>query len=135
MILTPTYHVFDMFQVHQEGEALEVDFVSTPYERHGENIPQVSVSASRSSHELHISFCHLNPHERATLSLDIDGINSETKAFGKILTADWMNAHNTFHAPHTVEPAEFQQFSVTSGEMTIDLPPMSVVILTLHMTP
>lgn len=133
MLLTPTYHVFHMFQVHQEEEALEVEFVSTPYERSGEKIPQVSVSASRSSDKMHISFCHLNPHEQNEVSLAIEGLDAETKVTGRVLTADRMNAHNTFADPHAVRPAEFQQFVVKPGELTIELPPMSVVMITIDL--
>lgn len=133
MLLTPTYHVFHMFQVHQEEEALEVEFVSTPYERRGEKIPQVSVSASRSSDKMHISFCHLNPHEQNEVSLAIEGVDAETKVTGRVLTANRMNAHNTFDDPHAVQPAEFQQFAVKPGELSIELPPMSVVMITIDL--
>ena len=133
MLLTPTYHVFHMFQVHQEEEALEVELNAPSYERRGEKIPQVSVSASRSSDKMHISFCHVNPHEKADVSLEIEGIDAKTKVTGRVLTADRMNAHNTFDAPHSVQPADFRQFAVKHGELTIDLPPMSVVMLTVDL--
>ncbi|MBS4742108.1 alpha-N-arabinofuranosidase [Bacillus safensis] len=133
MLLTPTYHVFHMFQVHQEEEALEVEFVSPPYERRGEKIPQVSVSASRSSGKMHISYCHLNPHEQTEISLAIAGIDEQTKVTGRVLTADRMNAHNTFDEPHSVQPKDFQQMTVKSGELTVELPPMSVVMITVDL--
>ncbi|MGG0594710.1 alpha-N-arabinofuranosidase [Bacillus altitudinis] len=133
MLLTPTYHVFHMFQVHQEEEALEVELNAPSYERRGEKIPQVSVSASRSSDKMHISFCHVNPHEKADVSLAIEGIDAKTKVTGLVLTADRMNARNTFDDPQSVQPADFRQFAVKHGELTIDLPPMSVVMLTVDL--
>ena len=107
---------------------------SPPYERRGEKIPQVSVSASRSSDKMHISFCHLNPYEKAEVSLAIDGIDPQTTATGRVLTAERMNAHNTFDDPHSIQPANFEKFAVKSGELTIDLPPMSVVMMTVDLT-
>jgi alpha-N-arabinofuranosidase len=50
---------------------------------------------------------------------------------GRILTAAAMTAHNTFEAPHTVEPAPFAGASVVGGQLSVALPPLSVVILDL----
>ncbi|WP_306766703.1 alpha-L-arabinofuranosidase C-terminal domain-containing protein, partial [Staphylococcus hominis] len=46
MILTPTYHVFDMYKVHQDAERLATHHSGADYEMNGEKIPQVSVTAS-----------------------------------------------------------------------------------------
>ncbi len=46
MLLTPTYHVFEMFKVHQDAQALVVHIKVGDYEYDGDSIPQVSVSAS-----------------------------------------------------------------------------------------
>ena len=48
MLLTPTYHVFEMFKVHQDAELLDLAFEAAPYTVDGVSIPQTSVSASRS---------------------------------------------------------------------------------------
>src|SRR5665213_191582 len=47
MTVTPTYHVFEMFKVHQDATALPVDVQTPPYAFGGESIPAVSASASR----------------------------------------------------------------------------------------
>src|SRR5699024_304327 len=40
MLLTPTYHVFDMFKVHQDAKLLDIHVESQDYEFSGESIPQ-----------------------------------------------------------------------------------------------
>lgn len=37
MLLTPTYHVFDLYQVHQDAEYLPLQFVSPDYVPNGES--------------------------------------------------------------------------------------------------
>jgi alpha-N-arabinofuranosidase len=50
---------------------------------------------------------------------------------GRILTAPAMTAHNTFDAPHAVEPAPFQGATLSGSQLSVALPPMSVVVLEL----
>ncbi|MCI3987876.1 alpha-N-arabinofuranosidase, partial [Bacillus vallismortis] len=44
LLLTPTYHVFDMFKVHQDASLLDTVTTSADYEWKGETLPQISVS-------------------------------------------------------------------------------------------
>lgn len=75
MIVTPTYHVFDMFKVHQDAALLPVEFSSDTYEHNGERIPQVSISASRNAYgQIHISLCNIDPRSDANLSIELRGM-------------------------------------------------------------
>ncbi|HLG40781.1 MAG TPA: alpha-L-arabinofuranosidase C-terminal domain-containing protein, partial [Chitinophagaceae bacterium] len=47
MLLTPTYHVFDMYKVHQDAKWLPVNFNSPDYVSESEKIPAVNISASQ----------------------------------------------------------------------------------------
>jgi alpha-N-arabinofuranosidase len=40
-----------------------------------------------------------------------------------------MDAHNTFDAPDAVKPAPFSGASLANGNLTVELPPKSVVML------
>jgi alpha-N-arabinofuranosidase len=132
MLLTPTYHVFEMFKVYQDAEALTVHVATDTY-RHGEGeIPQVSVSASRRDGKTHISFCNVHPGEAAQVSLRIRGLSAAPKVSGRILTSGEMNAHNTFERPDALIPQAFDGFAEVSQDgMTVQLPPMSVAVLEL----
>ncbi len=49
-----------------------------------------------------------------------------------ILAAPAMNAHNTFDSPDLVHPVKFDGFhAAESGSLTVELPAMSVVRLSL----
>ncbi len=43
-----------------------------------------------------------------------------------------MNAHNTFEQPNAVRPATFNGTTLSGETLTIQLPPMSLVVLTLQ---
>ncbi|GJM76152.1 hypothetical protein HMSSN036_83680 [Paenibacillus macerans] len=57
MILTPTYHVFDMYKVHQDAEFLDLTLDAGSLSFDGEEIPAVSATASRDSQAKSISAC------------------------------------------------------------------------------
>ncbi|MFB3164372.1 alpha-N-arabinofuranosidase [Neobacillus sp. 179-J 1A1 HS] len=131
MILTPTYHVFDMYKVHQDAELLAVDSTFGTYECNGETLPQVTVSASKNAEGIvHISLCNIDHQNESELDLDLRGIiGAETKVSGTIITADSMNAHNTFEQPEVVKPVAFTGVTVKNNKLAIKLPAMSVVTL------
>ncbi|WP_145141598.1 alpha-N-arabinofuranosidase [Paenibacillus sp. Y412MC10] len=134
MILTPTYHVFDMFKVHQDAEVLAVESAVGSYEMGGEALPQVTVSASKDAEgKVHVSLVNIDHAGEAEISLDLRGLAAESvQASGTILTADRMNAHNTFEQPDAVAPKAFDGANVEGGRLSVKLPPMSVVTLAIH---
>jgi alpha-L-arabinofuranosidase len=134
MILTPTYHVFDMYKVHQDAQVLAVDSTFGTYENNGVTLPQVTVSASKNTEgKVHISLCNIDHKNEAFIDLDLRGLNAiDSKVSGTILTADSMNAHNTFEQPDVVKPAEFTGVTVENNKLVIKLPAMSVVTLVIE---
>jgi alpha-N-arabinofuranosidase len=133
MILTPTYHVFEMFKVHQDAQLLAVDSLLNEYKYKDEKLPQVSVSASKNAEgKVHISLCNIDNKKDAELELDIRGLGlSSANVSGRILSADSMNAHNTFEEPDNVKPESFEQVEVNGSKLSVKLPPMSVVVLAI----
>lgn len=132
MLLTPTYHVFDLFKVHQDAELLELSIDSGKYCLGQQSIPQVSASASvDGENKIHISLCNLNPGEAASINCSLRG-RSCSKVTGSILTASAMNAHNTFENPMAVKPEVFNGATLDNDELNILLPPMSIVVLTIE---
>ncbi|MFK3937468.1 alpha-N-arabinofuranosidase [Alkalihalobacillus sp. NPDC078783] len=132
MILTPTYHVFEMFKVHQDATKLDVDVASDPYEWNGENIPAVSVQASTKDGRIHISFCHVDHQNPTTVQLDVRGYEDKLDQItGRILSAGETNAHNTFEDPEQVKPLPYKDFTVNGSQIELRLPPMAVGVLTI----
>jgi alpha-N-arabinofuranosidase len=131
IVLTPTYHVFEMLKVHQGATAVPIDLTTATLPEAQQRIPMVSASASRdAAGRLHLSLVNTSPDSPVTVACRLAGAAVATPS-GRILTAAAMTAHNTFEAPHTVEPAAFTGASVVDGQLRIALPPLSVVILNL----
>ncbi len=129
MIVTPTYHVFDMYSVHQDALWLPVELQCAPYSLEKESIPSLSVSASRAEGgAVHVSLCNLNPDRAASVELDLKGLRPESVS-GRILTSAAMNAHNTFENPLSIQPKPFAGAKIRDGRIQVDLPPKSVVVL------
>jgi alpha-N-arabinofuranosidase len=131
MILTPTYHVFEMFKGHQDAVRLPMALQGQDYTFDGDTIPQLSVSASRNGRgEILVTACNLNPDRPAELSCNLYGVQAATVT-GRVLTAHSMNALNTFEAPDTVAPAKFDGATLDGSDLTMTLPAMSIVAVTL----
>ncbi|MCF7802757.1 MAG: alpha-N-arabinofuranosidase [Candidatus Marinimicrobia bacterium] len=147
MVLTPTYHVFEMYKVHQEATLLPLDMETGTYSLEtdseeeqgrgfwgrmgaGQNsVPTLNASASRNADgKVHITVCNLNPNESADLECDLRGMSAK-KVSGRVLTASDMNAHNTFDNPDVVKPEKFDNVKLNKGMLTATLPAMSVVVL------
>jgi alpha-N-arabinofuranosidase len=132
MILTPTYHVFEMYKVHHDATMLPTDMDCTDYDYGDEKVPAIDVSASKDkSGKIHISLCNLDPVNPADVECKLPSVKM-VKVTGRVLTADDMTAHNTFEKPETVKPAGFDGFNSRDDMLTVKLPAKSVVVLEIE---
>jgi alpha-N-arabinofuranosidase len=132
LVVTPTYHVFEMFTVHHDATLLPTELSGGEYQFGPDRIPALSVSASRDkAGKLHVTLCSLNPNRPAEVTAAIRGAQPR-KVFGRVLTAAAMQAHNTFDQPQTVTPTEFKDCRLAGDGFAATLPAKSVVVLTLE---
>lgn len=132
MLLTPTYHVLRMFQVHQGATTLDLSLDAGVCAGDPE-LPRLSASASRdAAGTVHISLCNLDPDEPAALTVDIRGWGDHLKITGELLTAPEMDSHNTFTHPEAVKPQAFHGLKSTGSTLEITLPPRSVAVVTVR---
>jgi alpha-N-arabinofuranosidase len=128
-LLTPTYHVFRMYKVHQGATYIPVELNSPQYTIAEKSIPALHATASRdATGKLHLSVVNLDPNHGAELSVKIAGASAKDIT-GEILTAPEMNAMNTFENPTSVKPAEFKDFSASAETVSLKLPSKAVVVL------
>ncbi len=132
MLLTPTYHVFDMYKAHMDAELLHTECEASGYTLGDESIPALSVSSSMDDEgRIHVSICNLNPGCGMDIGFELRGADC-SKASGTVLAHHAMNAHNTFEAPENVKPSALKDITVQNGKFEIKLKPMSVTMLTLE---
>ena len=131
MLLTPTYHVFEMMKANQGATALETRLSCDDYGVGGHKIPAIHASASRADDgALTVNLCHFDPNRSASLSLDLHGFKAGEMT-ARVLSADAINAHNSFAAPDTLAPRDFTGFQISGDTVQLELPPMSLVTLRL----
>ncbi|MCX6344382.1 MAG: alpha-N-arabinofuranosidase [Armatimonadetes bacterium] len=131
MLLTPTYHIFDMYKVHQDATMLPIDLTCGEFEVDNIKLPMLSGSASINAEgTVHVTLCNLDPNNAAEVLSALHGVKA-SKISGRILTAATMQAHNTFDAPNTLKPADFSGAKLVEGGFSVNLPAKSVVVLAI----
>jgi alpha-N-arabinofuranosidase len=131
MILTPTYHVMEMYNVHQDAKLLPLHIQSGDYVLGNVKLPALSGSASVDSlGRVHLSLVNIDAVQSREIKIRI-----EDKRFsavtGRILTAGKLQDHNSFDRPDAVKPAVYKDARLVNGELNVKLPPFSVVMLEL----
>ncbi len=129
MVLTPTYHVFEMFKCYQDATALPIEIKSPWYSKDASAMPAVNASAIRDkAGRLHIGLVNVDPNHAATVTAKLSGLTPNSVT-GRILTGAGINAHNTFEQPTAIQPAAFTGATIEAGALKLVLPPKSVVML------
>ncbi len=129
IILTPTYHVFDLYKVHQDALFLPSDLESEDYEYTGRRIPALSASCSKAQDgSINISIVNVHPDKTIPLECELRGANVKHVS-GKILTAEALSSHNTFDQPDNVKSADFSKASLDNNVLKIEMPAKSLVVL------
>jgi alpha-N-arabinofuranosidase len=131
MIVTPTYDVYKLYTVHHDALMLPLRVTSQQYRYGQEQMAALNASASRDSMGvMHVSISNLDPEKAITVPVDFEGVSFQHVS-GQILHADSIQAHNTFEDPDQVQISAFKDFNVQGEEVTVHMPPASVVVLAL----
>lgn len=131
MILTPTYHVMEMYNVHQGAVMLPVTVASNKYILDKDMLDAVSVSASKDGNgEVHISIVNIDAHNDQDVKIDLQGLSVKSVT-GRILRSDKLQDYNSFDNPEKIKPGVFNSAMLNGSNLAVKMPPFSVVVLTL----
>ena len=132
MLLTPTYHVMEMYKVHQDATLLPLQLNSAEYQLAGEKLPAIWASASRNKQgTTHISLVNVHANKAQEITIDIKGANYK-KLSGRILSSKKLQDYNTFENPNLITPQVFKDARLKGNTLTVKLPPFSVVVLAME---
>lgn len=128
MVLTPTYHVFDLYKAHQDAKEIDC-FVETDEIGAGEyKVNQVMASASEKDGVTTVTVTNLSEADAADAALSILGADV-ANVTARILTGE-VHQYNDFgNSPLKVE--EFTAFEKVDGGLVLHLPACSVVEVTI----
>ena len=127
-IMTPTFHVFEMFMPHMGGRAVRAVFTApeVQYTRVDKPAEFWGLAGSASIDGKQLTLTVTNPHLREPRETEIAvrGAGVST-ARAQVLAMPDVHAHNTFENPRAVQPRT-EQVAITSGAVTFTFPPASV---------
>jgi alpha-L-arabinofuranosidase len=128
MVLTPTYHVFEMYKPFMGAEALQMSVQSPDYVFGDVSVPAISASAARMGDgRIVLALVNASAHDDHLVDASAFGAS---KATGRILQGEEMDSHNTFDAPDRVHPAPYI-VTGTKDDFILTIPARSVVVVTL----
>lgn len=131
MILTPTYHVMEMYNVHQEATMLPLTIQTNQYKLDNRQLPALTCSASKNKEGVtHISLTNIHAREAQEITIDLRGAKYAS-VNGRILTAATLQDHNTFENPEKIKPTTYNGATLSGSQLKVKVPPFSVVVLAL----
>tara|TARA_R110000765_G_scaffold6939_4_gene22650 strand:- start:883 stop:2436 length:1554 start_codon:yes stop_codon:yes gene_type:complete len=129
MILTPTYHVMNMYKVHQDATLIPLSFDSPMYSFDNESLPALTVSASKDSNQkVHISFTNIDTKKSNTVVIDLNEFKLKNIS-STVLSSISLQDHNSFENPNKITPKNFKDFKFAKGVLELTIPPFSVIVV------
>ncbi len=131
MLLTPTYHVMKMYNVHQDAALIPIQMESPSYEFEGKKLPAVSASASKDANgNVNISLTNIDYSKTHEIVLHLRG-EDFSKVSGQILSSEKISDHNTFEQANKVSIKNFSGAKLENSTIKISIPAFSVVVLSV----
>lgn len=133
MVLTPTYHTFRMYNVHQDATHLPAECDTQKFtDEFGRECPLVDVTASRNSQgQVNITLTNTSLDQKAEVAVEIP-VKAKTHISGEILTSRNAQDYNGFDRPDTVKPVEFKDYKIKDGKLIVKMPAMSIISLSIE---
>ncbi|HEY1056426.1 MAG TPA: alpha-L-arabinofuranosidase C-terminal domain-containing protein, partial [Emticicia sp.] len=129
MLLTPTYHVMKMYNVHQDAMLVPISIESPSYDYQDKKLTAVSASASKdASGALNISLTNIDYSKAHEVTINLRG-EDFSKISGQILSSPKINDHNTFEQPNKVAVKDFSGAKLEKGVLKLTIPAYSVIVL------
>lgn len=147
MLLTPTYHAFRLYAVHQNAEWLPIEFTKNKVLQGGDQsfseVPSIDATASRKDGLTHLTICNtdwknsrqilvqIEPNTDDSMSHKANRVPSCQVLSAQVLTAKDVHTTNTFDHPSTISPVPFHDYKIQPSSILLTLPPCSIVALEL----
>jgi len=130
ILLTPTYHVFDLFKAHQDATLIE-SYVQQDLTGTTEaEVPLLHVSASESEDgKVHVTLVNLSADEPQQINCLLNGKEFSLASI-RYISGD-MNSHNQFGESPQVEIKNLPDIQVDNNGFKLELPSCSVAEIVL----
>ncbi|MBO5253523.1 MAG: alpha-N-arabinofuranosidase [Clostridia bacterium] len=130
MVLTPTYHVFDLYKNHHDATLLSTFTETKEIGTEEDKLQNITVSSSVDANGvIHVTAANLSATESCPVELTLLG-KYGGKATGRMLAGD-RSAYNDFDCPETVQIREMGEITEKDGAYCFTLPACSVAEITI----
>lgn len=129
MVKTPTWHVFNLYKVHQDNELLESTLEGNSVvgmDKWKAQKLTESVSVDKDG-KIYITLTNLSLDDAEEMEIVLS--ESKVKSVKGSIVTGKMDAHNTFKAPNKVQGEAFDAVDASKDRITFKLPARSVVLL------
>ena len=132
ILLTPTYHVMEMYNVHHDALLLPLEIKGADYVYNGQKLPAVNASASKDkTGAVHLSLVNIDAAKTQKVTIQISGAAYKNVS-GRMVASPKIQDHNTFEVPDKIKPVPFKGAKLSGNNLEVTLPPASVVVLQLQ---
>ncbi|MCX8019183.1 MAG: alpha-N-arabinofuranosidase [Chitinophagaceae bacterium] len=129
LILTPTYHVMEMYKVHQQAVMIPLTVSCADYVWENKSVPSLSASASKdAAGNVHLSITNIHATKAQEVIIDL-GFIQPRQAKARILRSSRLQDFNSFSEPEKIKPQEFTAFQISNNQLKLTLPPASVIVV------
>ena len=143
MVLTPTYHVFNMYKPFQEATYLPLDLFCKDMkvrqemrkdfdeinEKTYRTLPLVSASAAKTKDgAIVISLTNVSLDKAQEIEVNLEGTQAKTVS-GQILTCKDIKEYNDFEHPNRIQPTAFKDAKINKGKLMVKVPAKSIVVI------
>lgn len=136
MVLTPTYHVFKMYNPHKNGKLIPLN-IETPKKKvdserdYPRYVPLVSATASEKEGKVTFSIANTSLEDNVEISIPLESLKVNKINNAEILTSQDISDYNDFENPDKVKIQPFKKAEIKKGALKVNLPKASIVTLTL----
>lgn len=128
MVLTPTYHVFDLYKHHHDATLL-----NSHLETEGvyAGVPNLTVSASEDENGVvHITLANISADTAYPIDCALTGKKKYNTASARILTNS-IGAYNDFDHPEDVKITDFDALTLENNNLHFNIPACAVMEITV----
>ena len=133
IVLTPTWHVFNMYKKHHDANLLE-SAVSAGFTGTQEaQIPALNVSASEKDGNYFVTICNTDASCKKEISVALDGLDISAKQIEcQVIEGDSMTSFNSFDEPNTVTAKSLESKITGKNTISLTMPAHSVCSVYIH---
>lgn len=133
MLLTPSYYVFKMYNVHQDATYVPSETICEHRkDDKGREFSMISSTASVKDNKMYITISNADLNNSNKVTLHIPKIKCKS-INGEILTSKHIDDYNTFDTPNKIHTNSFKDFKLKNDELIVNIPSKSIVSLEIQL--